>query len=68
MRSVSKGGDFAAHAGENPAIVVGNAQPDLMKWVEERRRTEAAHQERLIVASKHEALGILEGLQRLGFV
>lgn len=52
---------------------VGNAQPDLLKWVEQQRRVEPPSnnpngKERLFVASKHEALGILEGLQRLGYV
>ena len=59
------------HAGANPAIVVGNAQPDLKKWVAERRKTEPAPSNggvaRLFVAEKHEARGILEGLQRMGF-
>jgi hypothetical protein len=53
-------------AGRNPAIVVGNAQPDLVQWVAQRRREEAGAEGRLLVAQAHEALGILEGLQRLG--
>ena len=59
------------YAGTNPAIVVGNAQPDLIKWVEERRKVEPAPAagalERLFMASRLEARGILEGLERLGF-
>ena len=51
---------------------VGNAQPDLLKWVEQQRRVEPPSnnpndKERLFLAAKHEALGILEGLQRLGY-
>ena len=52
-------------AGQNPAIVVGNAQPDLMKWVAEQRGKES-NPGRLVVTTKHEALGILEGLETLG--
>ena len=51
---------------------VGNAQPDLLQWVDQQRRIQppseiTSGKERLFVASKHEALGILEGLQRLGY-
>lgn len=60
-----------ACAGENPAIVVGNAQPDLRKWLEKRRLEEPPPQDggtpRLLQATKHEAYGILEGLEKLGF-
>jgi len=67
------GNDILMLAGENPAIVVGNAQPDLRRWVEERRKVEPAGgagggKERLFVAKKHEAHGILEGLEYLGFL
>lgn len=44
--------------------MVGNAQPDLLRWVEEQKGKEAPG--RLIVTRKHEALGILEGLETLG--
>lgn len=43
------------------------------RWVEERRRTEPAvasgsgKRDRLFVAKKHEALGILEGLEYHGY-
>ena len=58
----------SCNVGENPAIVVGNAQPDLLKWVEEQRLVEPLNGEkpRLYVAAKHEAQGILEGLMELG--
>ena len=56
----------AAAAGRNPAIVVGNAQPDLLQWVAQRRSEEPGAEGRLLVTGAHEARGILEGLQRLG--
>eukprot|EP00798_Chlamydomonas_sp_ICE-L_P016678 gene16678-22937_t len=59
------------NGGENPAIVVGNAQPDLVKWVEERRKIEPPSSDgtpqRLFVAQGFEARGILEGLAHMGF-
>ena len=48
-------------AGENKAIVVGNAQPELVDWLVQRRQTD-----RLIYARAHLALGVLEGIARHG--
>lgn len=58
--------------GENPGIVVGNAQPDLKEWYEARKQSEPSGngphgKQRLMMSSKHEALGILEGLRHWGF-
>uniref|UniRef100_A0A7S0QZA9 Sucrose phosphatase-like domain-containing protein n=1 Tax=Chlamydomonas leiostraca TaxID=1034604 RepID=A0A7S0QZA9_9CHLO len=66
------GNDILMLQGENPAIVVGNAQPDLRKWYDERARAEPqgtgpGGKQRLYLAPKHEALGILEGLAHWGF-
>lgn len=58
-------------SGLNPAIVVGNAQPDLREWLETRRQSEPAPAPgmppRLLLTTQHEAYGILEGLKLLGF-
>ncbi|GAX82355.1 hypothetical protein CEUSTIGMA_g9784.t1 [Chlamydomonas eustigma] len=68
------GNDILMLAGKNPAIVVGNAQPDLMQWVQEQQKQSVESRgnsndvRRLFVASKPEALGILEGLKAHGFV
>lgn len=60
------GNDILMLSGRNPAVVVGNAQPDLLQWVEQRRQEEAGAGQRLLVATQHEALGILQCLERLG--
>ena len=60
------GNDKDMLSGQNLAIVVGNAQPDLLKWVintQLRPNDEAA---RLLVTNSHMAQGILEGLQAFG--
>jgi hypothetical protein len=48
--------------------VVGNAQPDLVKWLEQHRgeASPVAGKQRLYRAAQHEAHGILEGLQYWG--
>lgn len=58
--------DILMLSGKNPAVVVGNAQPDLLEWVEARLVQEAGAGARLLVATEHEALGILQCLDRLG--
>ncbi len=60
------GNDILMLSGKNPAVVVGNAQPDLLEWVEARRVAEAGAGARLLVATEQEALGILQCLDRLG--
>mmetsp|Transcript_15183 Transcript_15183/g.44726 ORF Transcript_15183/g.44726 Transcript_15183/m.44726 type:complete len:149 (-) Transcript_15183:186-632(-) len=64
------GNDILMLEGQNPAIVVGNAQPDLRAWAERKAAEEPppapGAPPRLLRVSKHEALGILEGLQMLG--
>lgn len=60
------GNDILMLSGENPAIVVSNAQPDLKEWL----KSEISHdhnEERLFLATKHEAYGILEGLEKFEF-
>ncbi len=58
--------------GDNPAVVVGNAQPELQEWYQARLSVEPRGsgpegKQRLLMARRHEALGILEGLQQWGF-
>ncbi|GMH38515.1 hypothetical protein BSKO_06399 [Bryopsis sp. KO-2023] len=60
------GNDILMLSGKNRAIVVGNAQPDLKDWVETQLGN-GDSPSRLWVATKHEAYGILEGLQHFGF-
>ncbi|KAG2425471.1 hypothetical protein HXX76_013681 [Chlamydomonas incerta] len=64
------GNDILMLSGENLAIVVGNAQPDLRTWAQQRQAAEAplpSGKHRLLQATKKEALGILEGLEHFGF-
>ena len=53
--------DKAMLEGENPAIVVGNAQEELCTWLLEQPQTE-----RVVYTDAHHARGIMEGLSRLG--
>lgn len=68
------GNDILMLSGQNLAIVVGNAQPDLLRWLEQQQQAGAAHasplpgKQRLLKASKHEAHGILEGLAYFGYL
>jgi predicted mannosyl-3-phosphoglycerate phosphatase (HAD superfamily) len=64
------GNDILMLSGQNLAIVVGNAQPDLVKWLQQHVQDESPlkGKQRLLKASKHEAYGILEGLQYFGYV
>jgi hydroxymethylpyrimidine pyrophosphatase-like HAD family hydrolase len=54
------GNDKLMLAGRNPAIVVGNAQPDLVDWV--MRQPQSG---RVVLADQVGAKGILEGLMSL---
>lgn len=58
------GNDIDMLQGEHHAVVVGNAQPDLMEWA---RGAQAAGGARPLVTRAGRALGILEGLQQLKF-
>ncbi|GBF87879.1 sucrose phosphatase [Raphidocelis subcapitata] len=62
------GNDILMLSGPNLALVVGNAQPDLVKWLEQRRDDAGPlpGKARLLRASAHEARGILEGLAYWG--
>lgn len=70
------GNDILMLSGQNRALVVGNAQPDLVKWVADQQQTAGQvagsvgvngdAKERLLMATKKEALGILEGLEYWG--
>ena len=61
------GNDILMLGGKNKAVVVGNAQPALLRWAEETALTET-DQNRLFVASEKEALGVLEGLRKFGLM
>jgi len=54
------GNDTLMLAGENPAIVVGNAQPDLRAWV-----LNQPQDGRVVLTENKGAAGILEGLASL---
>ncbi|KAG1661702.1 hypothetical protein FOA52_002038 [Chlamydomonas sp. UWO 241] len=66
------GNDILMLMGANPAIVVGNAQPDLRAWASARSKHEpappAGSPPRLLLVEKPEAYGILEGLEMLGLL
>ena len=57
------GNDALMLGGENPAIVVGNAQDELLDWALTQRQTG-----RLVVCESPMALGVVEGLTRLGMM
>ena len=61
------GNDILMLGGKNKAVVVGNAQPALLRWAEETALTET-DQNRLFLASEKEALGVLEGLRKFGLM
>jgi hydroxymethylpyrimidine pyrophosphatase-like HAD family hydrolase len=61
------GNDILMLGGKNKAVVVGNAQPALLRWAEETLLTET-DQNRLFLASEKEALGVLEGLRKFGLM
>ena len=54
--------------GGHHAVVVGNAQEDLMKWAVGEEGGRGGGQNALIITRGHRAYGILEGLERLGFL
>lgn len=63
------GNDILMLSGRNLAIVVGNAQPDLVKWLEQHVSDESPlpGKQRLLRTKNHEAYGILEGLEYFGY-
>ena len=56
------GNDSLMLGGRNPAIVVGNAQDELLEWVMRQSQEDG----RLVVSDAEMAHGVLEGLGRLG--
>ena len=60
------GNDKDMLSGQNLAIVVGNAQPDLLQWVKSTQLKPDDKEARLLVTRAHMAHGILEGLQTFG--
>lgn len=64
------GNDRDMLEGDHHAVVVGNAQEDLMKWARGAAAGAAAgggEGKGPLIVEGHRAHGILEGLQRLGF-
>lgn len=65
------GNDIDMLGGRNLAIVVGNAQPDLVRWLDalapNQLLTADGQATRLYRAKQQRAQGILEGLQAFGF-
>ena len=55
------GNDALMLGGANPAVVVGNAQEELIEWVMKQPQDG-----RLVVADQEMAHGVLEGMGRLG--
>ncbi|KAK9824654.1 hypothetical protein WJX72_012101 [[Myrmecia] bisecta] len=55
------GNDILMLEGANPAVVVGNAQPELLKWLVQQQQTG-----RIVYTDAHMARGIMEGISRLG--
>lgn len=60
------GNDKDMLSGQNLAIVVGNAQPDLLKWVNDTQVGSGSADVRLLITKEHMARGILQGLQTFG--
>ena len=63
------GNDIAMFEGENLSIVVGNAQPDLCDWLDERMPSMGLREDgqpRIIKTTATVADGILEGLRTFG--
>jgi hydroxymethylpyrimidine pyrophosphatase-like HAD family hydrolase len=64
------GNDKDMLGGQNRAIVVGNAQPDLVQWVHDTQQQHSsgngAGPPRLLFTQQHMAAGILEGLESFG--
>ncbi|WIA20655.1 hypothetical protein OEZ85_005031 [Tetradesmus obliquus] len=62
------GNDILMLSGRNLAIVVGNAQPDLVQWLEQHVSDESPlpGKQRLLRSKGNEAYGILEGLEYFG--
>mmetsp|Transcript_33865 Transcript_33865/g.73291 ORF Transcript_33865/g.73291 Transcript_33865/m.73291 type:complete len:117 (+) Transcript_33865:3-353(+) len=56
------GNDLDMIQGDSLAVIVGNAQPDLLDWYEKNGR----NNERVYYAKESTAGGILEGLQHFG--
>ena len=60
------GNDKDMLSGQNLAVVVGNAQPDLLEWVNDTQLNAHEKEPRLVVTNAFMANGILEGLQTFG--
>lgn len=62
------GNDIAMFEGDNLSIVVGNAQPDLVAWLDATSASTplADGRPRLYRATEHVADGIVQGLQHFG--
>lgn len=63
------GNDIDMLGGRNLAVVVGNAQAELLRWlIKEKERSKAAGgPKRLLAATRERADGIIEALETFGF-
>lgn len=64
------GNDLLMLSGKSKAIVVGNAQKELLAWLEKELATQTKGPNglgRVYHAKNHEAAGVMEGLERFGW-
>lgn len=57
--------DVEMFKGESPAVIVGNAQPELLDWYNAYRESPPG---RIVLARGVDALGVMEGLARHGLL
>ena len=63
------GNDIDMLGGKNLAVVVSNAQAELLRWLisEKDRRKNTGEPIRVLAASQERAAGILEALETFGY-
>lgn len=62
------GNDIDMLGGKNLAVVVANAQAELLRWlIKEKERRVIGEPKRVLAASQERAAGILEALETFGF-
>ena len=62
------GNDIDMLGGKNLAVVVSNAQAELLRWlIAEKERRKTGEPIRVLAASRERAAGILEALETFGY-
>ena len=62
------GNDIDMLGGKNLAVVVANAQAELLRWlIKEKEQRVIGEPKRVLAASQERAAGILEALEIFGF-